>query len=201
MADLDLLVAAGVRRASATKLLGAIGAGRALSNLTATELVGAGVPVKTAKRIESAIAIGRRVLADVDVVDVCNPADVAEILRARIAGLAQEVFYVLAVDVHNRLIGEPIEVARGNVCGVEVHPREVFRAAMRAGAAGIILAHNHPSGDPTPSSEDVALTRHLVKVGKLTGIPVLDHVVVCAGDHRSIAEWVGEDFNASGDEK
>lgn len=89
----------------------------------------------------------------------------------------QECFTVLSIDIRNGLISSDV-VAIGTVCGVEVHPREVFRAAIKHAAAGIVLAHNHPSGDPTPSVEDIALTHRLREAGEILGIPVVDHVVV-----------------------
>ena len=115
--------------------------------------------------------------------------DVYDRVWPRLAGLAQEVFMVLAIDVRNVVL-EEIEVARGSLTQVEVHPREVFRPLIRIGAAGAIAVHNHPSGDPTPSPEDLALTRRLREVGELVGIPLVDHVVVAERGCRSMAEWL-----------
>lgn len=103
----------------------------------------------------------------------------------------QETFVVLCLTIRNTLLGEPRVVAIGTATGVEVHPRDVFRAAVAANAAGIVVLHNHPSGDPTPSVEDVDLTRRLKACGDLLGIPVVDHVVVTADGHASIAELRG----------
>jgi DNA repair protein RadC len=116
-----------------------------------------------------------------------SAVDVFERLHPRIAGLVQEVFVVLALDVRNVVL-EEIEVARGCLTGVEVHPREVFRPLIRCAAASAIVAHNHPSGDPRPSPEDVALTARLRNVGELVGIPLLDHVIVTAGGFESMAD-------------
>ena len=102
----------------------------------------------------------------------------------------QEVFFAIGVDVRNGLL-DVVEVARGSVAAVEVHPREVFRPLVRMAAAGGVLAHNHPSGDPTPSTDDIALTRRLREVGNLLGIPIIDHVVIGDRSFRSIAEWMG----------
>jgi len=99
------------------------------------------------------------------------------------------VFLILAIDIRNVVL-EEIEVARGSLTAVEVHPREVFRPLIRCGAAGAIAVHNHPSGDPTPSPEDLALTRRLREVGDLVGIPLVDHVVVAERGCRSMAEWL-----------
>src|SRR5439155_20298551 len=102
----------------------------------------------------------------------------------------QEVFFAIGIDVRNHVL-DIVEVARGTVHGVEVHPREVFRPLLRMAAAGGVLAHNHPTGDPTPSEEDVALTRRLRAVGDLGGIPIIDHVIVGAARSCSIAEYMG----------
>src|SRR4029450_7894801 len=91
-----------------------------------------------------------------------------------------EEFWALALDVRHRLQFE-LCVARGSLTGVEVHPREVFRPLIRSSAAAVIFCHNHPSGDPTPSRQDIELTSRLREVGELCGIAVLDHVVWAAG--------------------
>lgn len=86
------------------------------------------------------------------------------------------------------MIGAPRVVAIGSVHGVEVHPREVFRVAIERSAAGIVVAHNHPSGDPSPSADDTVLTARLRSIGELLGIPVVDHVIVTAASFYSFAE-------------
>lgn len=91
--------------------------------------------------------------------------------------LDREAFVALLLDTRHRVIGVE-EVARGHLGGVEVHPRELFKSAILANAAGLILAHNHPSGDPDPSPEDHRLTERMEATGEILGIPVLDHVVV-----------------------
>lgn len=122
---------------------------------------------------------------------VSDAADAAALARPVMRLTEQETFVVLCLTVRNTLIGEPRVVAIGTVTGVEVHPRDVFRAAIAANAAGIVVLHNHPSGDPTPSIEDVELTRRLKACGDLLGIPVIDHVVVTVDRHVSIAELSG----------
>jgi DNA repair protein RadC len=118
---------------------------------------------------------------------VGRPEDAARIVR-KLMRAEQETFVVLCLDVRNRLISSHV-VAIGTAYGVEVHPRDIFREAVRRNAAGIVVAHNHPSGDPTPSPEDVALTARLKSAGELLGIPVLDHVVVTTDRYASLAEW------------
>jgi DNA repair protein RadC len=111
-----------------------------------------------------------------------------------------ESFYTIALDIQNRVLGIE-EVSRGTASGVDVHPRDVFQGAIVANAVAVVVAHNHSSsGDPEPSADDFALTRRLNKVGKLVGIPVLDHVVV--GDRRcvSIREHAGALFSDEDDD-
>jgi DNA repair protein RadC len=114
-------------------------------------------------------------------------ADVWTHYRARLALSPVEEFWALGLDVRHRLQIE-ICAARGSLSGVEVHPRDVFRPLIRASAAAVIFCHNHPSGDPTPSRQDIDLTSRLREVGELCGITVLDHVVVAAEGFTSLAE-------------
>ena len=94
---------------------------------------------------------------------------------------------MILLNTKNQLIQE-VEISKGSLNQTIVHPREVFNKAIKNSAASIILIHNHPSGDPTPSQEDFILTQNLVKSGKLLGIPVLDHIVVGNGDYYSFAD-------------
>ena|SRR3990167_135057 len=102
--------------------------------------------------------------------------DIYASLRDYMRALPHEEFWVILCDVKNSPVGSMM-VSRGILDASLVHPRECFRPAILAGAASVILAHNHPSGDPEPSSEDVTLTKRLVEAGALLGIPVLDHIV------------------------
>lgn len=99
----------------------------------------------------------------------------------------REHFVVFDLDVRHRVIARRI-VHIGTLTGVEVHPREVFKAAIVNSAAAVIIAHNHPSGDPSPSRQDVEVTVRLREVGELVGIVVLDHVVFAADGYVSLAE-------------
>jgi DNA repair protein RadC len=107
--------------------------------------------------------------------------------RGRLPQLDREVFYVLLLDGKNRVQTE-VRVSEGSLTAALVHPREVFAPAIRQAAAALILVHNHPSGDPTPSAEDAAITQRLRQVGELVGIRVLDHVVIGHGRWASMAE-------------
>jgi DNA repair protein RadC len=111
----------------------------------------------------------------------------AEVYRhcgARLAALRKEQFHVLLLDGKNRLIKE-VRISEGSLTASLVHPREVFVPVIEESAAAIILVHNHPSGDPTPSAEDIAITQRLRQVGELMGVRVLDHVVI--GDGRYVS--------------
>lgn len=107
-----------------------------------------------------------------------SPEDVSRLLREEARRLECEVFWVLLLDTKNRLIGSPVEISRGLLDASLVHAREVFREAVRASAYSVVLAHNHPSGDPTPSAEDLSITRMLHESGKIMDIRVLDHVIL-----------------------
>ena len=119
-------------------------------------------------------------LYQLPVTTIRSPEDVAGLLRTRFDAEEVEVFLVLMLDTKSQ-VRAVSEVSRGLLNCSLVHPREVFRAAIAYGAAAIILSHNHPSGDPTPSAEDQAVTRQLVAAGELLDMPVYDHVIV-AGD-------------------
>ena len=103
--------------------------------------------------------------------------DQVEAFLSEIKTAAQECFIVIALNAKNRVIEKHL-VSLGTVNSALVHPRECFRALIQSGASATILAHNHPSGDPTPSSEDIKITRQLISAGEIIGIKVLDHVIV-----------------------
>jgi len=142
-------------------------------------------PAKTAQ-LKAALELGRRMLlaAPEDQFIVRSPADVAQLLIAEMAHLEQEHFRVLYLNTRNRLLGiETVYVGSLNASHIRVS--EVFREAIKRNCAAIIIAHNHPSGDPTPSPEDVEVTRRLVEAGKLLDIEVLDHLII--GQQRFVS--------------
>ena len=148
-----------------------------------------GVGPAKAAELAAAFEIGRRVEAggeDRRTV-VKGPADVARIMVPALRDRHQEVFHVLALDSSNAVTAN-IELSRGTLNASLVHPREVFKAAIDHRAAAIVVVHNHPSGNPEPSPEDLAITRQLADAGKLLGIPVHDHVIVAASAWTSLAE-------------
>ena len=121
-----------------------------------------------------------------------SPKDVQRHFRMYLQGLRRESFHVLLLDGRHRFIAAD-EVSIGTLTASLVHPREVFREAIRCAAAAIVLVHNHPSGDPRPSAEDRAVTERLRAAGELLGIRVVDHVIVTTSDYFSFRE-AGESF-------
>ena len=111
---------------------------------------------------------------------VRKPADAASIAAKYLEGQDREHFIVLLLDTKHR-VNAIHTVAIGTLSQALVHPREVFKAALLANAAAVILAHNHPSGDVTPSPEDLAITKRLKDAGELLGVPVLDHLIIGDG--------------------
>lgn len=178
-------------RGIAAELIKHAGGIGALSRATAREVAQAGVSQRRAARICAAFELGRRAVGAATArASLERAEDVYQLLAPRMAGLAQEIFVVIGIDVRNRIL-DVVEVGRGSVADVAVHPREVFRPLIRMAAAGGVLAHNHPTGDSTPSHDDIELTRRLREVGAVLGIPIIDHVVIGDGRHHSIAEWLG----------
>jgi DNA repair protein RadC len=155
---------------------------------TSAGLVGRGA-LRRIVALRAAVELGRRA-ATIPIAPgepVRDAASVYAHVRGRLPQLDREVFLALLLDGRNRLRAE-VSVSEGTLTTALVHPREVFAPAIRDRAAALILVHNHPSGDPTPSSEDVALTERLRRVGEVVGIRVLDHVVVGHGRYVSLAE-------------
>jgi DNA repair protein RadC len=116
---------------------------------------------------------------------VKNPAGVEAIARRMLADRDRETFLVLCLDTRHRVNAAHV-AAIGGIDFAPIEPRAVFTAALLAGAACVVLAHNHPSGDPTPSEEDLRITRRLVEAGRILGIPVIDHVIVGDGAHSML---------------
>lgn len=141
-----------------------------------------GVGPAKAARLVAAFELGMRLASESrpSLPRIAEPADVARLVGPRLRDLAVEEFHLLALDTKSHVLRDVL-ITRGLLDSSLVHPREVFRAAIAEAAAGIILVHNHPSGDPTPSAEDRAVTRQLVAAGQLLDLPVYDHVIV-AGD-------------------
>lgn len=133
-------------------------------------------------RLLAAFEVGARLVGEDRPVAprIREPEDVARLFQPRLRDLQVEEFHLLALDSQSQVLRQVL-VTRGLLNSSLVHPREVFRAAIAEAAAGIIVVHNHPSGDPTPSTEDRTITRQLAEAGRLLDLPLYDHVVI-AGD-------------------
>ncbi|MGE0160050.1 MAG: DNA repair protein RadC [Gemmatimonadales bacterium] len=193
-----LLVGSGNRGSSATVIADRVLAlaGGSLTRLASFDvsfLEGvSGVGAATAARLAAALELGRRAATAVGESSehIRGPADVFARMGPRLRAAQQEEFHALLLNSRHRVIREVL-VTRGILDSALIHPREVFRPAVGEGAAGVILVHNHPSGDPTPSAEDRAVTRQMAEAGRAVGIPVLDHVVIGAGTYASLGEEIG----------
>jgi DNA repair protein RadC len=154
-----------------------------------------GVGLAKAAQIQAALELGRRVAAAApEERPFVRSAHEAYMLLADMADLEQETLRTILLDTRGRVVAIPT-IYVGNVNTTLVRPAEVFREAIRRNAVSLILAHNHPSGDPTPSPEDIALTRDLIAAGQLLGIRVLDHLIIGRGRYTSLRER-GLSFNA-----
>jgi DNA repair protein RadC len=194
---LSLLVASGPPEGAgvvADRLLARFGSIRRVSTATAHEVArAAGISPASAARVVAAFALGRRVherpLARGRVLR--SSEAIFQAFHARLRHLERERFHAVHLDVRNRVLREEA-LSEGTLTASLVHPREVFGPALREATAGLVLVHNHPSGDPEPSPEDLDVTRRLCAVGDLVGIPVVDHVVVGDGGYVSLLDrgWI-----------
>ena len=162
----------------------------AIAHIPVAELAAIhGVGKAKAATILAAVELGRRLSAlAAESVEVVNgPEDVAHFAMPRFQFELREHFAVMLLDTKNHILGLH-DVSVGSLQASVVHPREVFRTAVDYAAASMILLHNHPSGDPTPSREDIAVTTRLVKAGKIMDIPVLDHVIIGRNRYVSLKD-------------
>jgi len=167
----------------ARRILDLLGSARGLRRASYSLLRQAGMTRKQTRSLLAAVHLFQRwgsvPLAAGD--SLHNSAQVYRHFRGSVPGLLKECFWTLLLDGKNRTL-KLVKVSEGTLTSSLVHPREVFRPAIEEASAGVILAHNHPSGDPTPSREDREITRRLVATGEVVGIRVLDHVII--GPHR-----------------
>jgi DNA repair protein RadC len=192
---LALVICSGTSRRSALvvahDLLGAAGGSlrRLAAHPPAATTRVAGLGAARAMAIHAALELGRRMLAEgmAEGAPLRSPRDVWLAYGPRLEDLPVEEFHVAVLDTQHRL-DRDILVTRGILNSSLVHPREVFREAIAERAAAIVLVHNHPSGDPTPSADDRAITQQLVAAGKLLDIPVADHVIIGKSRYLSFSE-------------
>ena len=170
-------------------LLAHFGSAAKLAHASPEELQStSGLGPAGASVISAALELGRRANRKKgDRMIFSSSADAAAYLIGRLAHLRKECFMALLLDGKNRLIRQ-VRISEGSLTSSIVHPREAFLPAVRASAAAVIFAHNHPSGDPTPSREDISVTEQLQSAGQILGISVLDHIVIGDGSFRSLAE-------------
>ncbi len=197
LADRELiaiLLGTGNRRKSAlavaTEVLQSISDIRALAARDAVSLLCIeGVGIGKAARVMAAVELGRRVVSyrRREPFPVQSPDDVAHLLMDEMRSLDREEFRVLLLDAKNRIIDVEL-VSVGTLTASLIHPREGLKAAIRKSAASIVLVHNHPTGVPTPSREDIEVTERFVDAGRLVGIDVLDHVIIGDGRFESLRE-------------
>ena len=169
----------------AAGLIAKYGSLTALSRVSVEELAGdrafPGLGKVKAQVLKAALELARRMAEEArseTTPVVRSPGDAACVLREKAKPLDRERFWALLLDSKNRMKGEAEEISKGILDASLVHPREVFQKAVLSGCAAVILVHNHPSGDPTPSAEDLRITRQLVQAGGVLGIHVLDHVIL-----------------------
>ena len=147
-----------------------------------------GINQATAVRIKAAFNLGLRLSLPVDErIAINSPADVAMLVQSEMALLDKEHLRVVLLDRRNRVL-EIVEIYQGSVNSSQVRIAEVFQPAVTRNACAIVVVHNHPSGDPTPSPDDVAVTRAIVQAGKLLDIDLLDHLVIGLGKWVSLKE-------------
>jgi DNA repair protein RadC len=191
---LAIVLGHGVPRAGALELantvLDAVGGLHGLMRATTDDLRRVpGIGAARAAQLIAAIEAGRRTLVRGrrERVQIRSARDAAELLVPEFGSRPVEQFGVMLLDTKHRVLRTTL-LSVGTLDASIMHPREVFREAVAGGAAAIVVFHNHPSGDPTPSGDDVALTRRLVSAGQLMGITVLDHVIVAENRFASLQE-------------
>ncbi|MFZ5592270.1 MAG: RadC family protein [Bacillota bacterium] len=188
---LAIILRTGSREKSAIELAGSIiaafGGLRQLLDVSMEELCAiSGVGLAKAAQIKAALEVGRRVaLSSYGLRPVIrSPQDAADMVMEEMRHLDREHFVALLLNTKNQVLAREV-VSVGTLSSSAVHPRELFKLAIRRSAAAVILLHNHPSGDPWPSQEDIQVTHRLIEAGRIIGIEVLDHIVI--GDNKYIS--------------
>src|SRR3990167_1862527 len=174
---------------TAQKLLSRFGSLQKLSEASIEELLSIkGIGLAKAAQIKAAFEIGRRLFTQTlpyKNKELTDPEKVYRLIKSKLKDYHKEHFYIIALNSRNHSIAE---VSVGSLNASIVHPREVFAEAIKNKAASVIFAHNHPSGDPEPSEEDLAITKRLAEAGKILGIEIVDHIIAGKSGYFSFKE-------------
>ncbi len=187
---LQLILGRGVAGESVTvtaqKLLSHFGSLQKLAEASIEELSSIkGIGLAKAAQIKAAFEIGRRLSTQTlpyKSKELTDPEKVYKLIKSKLKNYHKEHFYIIALNSRNHSIAE---VSVGSLNASVVHPREVFAEAIKNKAASVIFAHNHPSGDPEPSEDDLEITKRLTEAGKILGIEVVDHIIVTKNNYFS----------------
>ena len=174
---------------TAQRLLSRFGSLKGIAGASVEELSQVkGIGVAKGSQIKAAFELANRVEGYSEAGNkplVKTPEDVVGLVRGRLKGKKKEHFLALLLDTRNQLI-KVAEISVGSLDSSLVHPREVFKEAISATAASVIFVHNHPSGDPTASEDDIKLTKRLAEAGEIVGIDVLDHIIISDKNYLSL---------------
>jgi DNA repair protein RadC len=191
---LALVIGRGIPKKSvmniAQELLVKFGNIKAISQATIEELSQIkGIGLAKAAQIKACFELGRREELEPELknFDIKDPETVVKAVRAGIKDKAKEHFKLILLNPRNKIVGIST-ISIGTLNASLVHPREVFKDAIKHNAASIVLAHNHPSGDPDPSEDDLTITKRLIEAGKILGIEVMDHIIIAKNGFLSFKE-------------
>ena len=172
------------------ELLDKFGSLKKIEQASITELCESkGLGKAKAAQIKAALELGRRMFFETTFKGplLSNSSSVFSYFHPKFMDIKKEIFYCAMLDVKNRLINES-KISEGSLTTSVVHPREAFKNAIKESAASVIFVHNHPSGDPTPSRDDILITEKLSEAGETVGIKMLDHIIIGDGKYTSMLE-------------